>query len=346
MYTNTRRRLSAIKKTGHNVILFTHTPGHFLSDCRWILQRLDSVNSVVIRIDGSGILDKFTLLKCISPGLQMYWELHGFPQESYEGAVLMRGRLIRFKYYMRRRILSYLADVVISVSKELETFAKTQMHMKKSYIIPNFVIPAEYHPIRRRRNTALDTLSERFLVCWGGGADLPWQALDTIEYAAKATYMKDPSILFVVVGPQAWHEFRWHKNIIFLSRIPRPEFLRLIQRANICLALYHKPKWAPFYFAPLKILDYMALHKAVIATDQPSTRTLISHDINGLLTNNSPKDIAEKILLLKKHPSYAKLLGKHAGQTIMERYTIKQARYSYAKILEPAGRGIDGYLKN
>lgn len=287
----------------------------------------------MIRIDGSGILDKFTLLKLIIPRIALYWELHGFPEENYTETIGVFGRLSQFKSYLRRRLLSYRVDMVISISQELAAYAKTRIHVNQSVVIPNFVLPSEYHIPPRKHDTALDTLSKRFLVYWGGGAELPWQALDVIELVAKKTYAKDPSILFVIAGSDAWHSLTWRTNIILTSRLLRLDFLRLIEHANVCLALYHAPKQTPFYFSPLKILDYMALSKPVIATNQTSIRHLITHGINGLLTDNAPADITAKILLLKQSAAYAKQLGDHAKQTIMKHYTLKQAQQHYAGIL-------------
>lgn len=287
----------------------------------------------MIRVDGSGIADKFTFLKLLSPRLPVIWELHGFPQESSAHRPSLMQQLTHFKYYLKRRVLSYFVDTVICVSHELESYAKTQMHVRHSVVIPNFIVPSEYRLSKDRHDTALETLSSHFLVCWGGSADLHWQALDLIEQTAVRVHKIDPSILFVVVGSNAWRTPKWHSNILYLSRIPRKNLLQLIKRADICLALYHAPKNVPFYFAPLKILDYMTLHKCIIATDQPSIRRLITNDVNGLLTNNNPADITKKILLLKKHPQYAKKMGNQAHQTAMNRFSIKQATNLYAAAL-------------
>lgn len=333
-FINTYRRIAAIKQSGWKVIPFYHTPGQFIRDCGSILGKSKKIDGIMIRVDGSGREDKFTLLKLLFPGIRIYWELHGFPEESTTDQTTLWQGLTYRKQRLKRRLLSFFVDTIVCISKELETFAKTQMLVRHSYVIPNFVVPAEYRFTKNKRNTTLDTLATRFYVCWGGGADLRWQALDIIEQTARYIHKIDPSILFVVVGSNTWHTPTWHNNTFYLSHLPRKNMLQLIERAAICLALYHTPKAVPFYFAPLKILDYMALHKAIIATDHPPIRQYITHEINGLLTNNSPADIAKKILLLKKRPSYAERLGSQASQTVMNRFSITQAGKLYTAVLD------------
>lgn len=333
IHTNTQRRVMAIQKAGYSVRVFVHRPGHFRKDFLHLVGTLKNTRSIIIRIDGSGVLDKFTLLSLRLPHIPIYWELHGFSQESLPDKPSYTQRAVFFKHKMRRLLLSYLVDTIIFISSELLSFAHTQIHIRKNRIIQNFILPHEYRVPDTSHNTVLDTLSSRFLVCWGGGAYLSWQALDIFEQVAKKTYSQDPTILFILIGSYTWHPFTWKKNILFFPDLPRAEFLTLVSRMSVCLALYHKPPHVPFYFSPLKILDYMSFAKPVIATDHQSIHPYITNGVNGIFTKNNPSQIAKSILMLKKIPRLAAKIGANAHKDIVKFHTINEASKKYADLL-------------
>lgn len=325
---NSTRRAEVLRLLGFQVEVYSHKLNNFFQDLWCLSKKIHHAKYVYIRIDGSMILDKFTLLKLISWNTKFIWEIHGFPDENYGTNYALPSYFIRKKNQLKRRALSYLIDAAIFVSPELQKFAVPKMAPHKNAVIPNFVnIPKA----PRQSTIALRVLRpDTFIVLWGGFTQLHWQGIDVLERAAKLVYAKDPSILFLVVGDDGWHKISWRKNILLLNSMPRDDFLELIARSNVCLALYHKPAHTPFYFSPLKILDYMMYRKPIIATNQPTIAAMISHNHTGVLTNNNPKHLASQILQLKKDTSLSRRIGKNAFKALQKKYSQKTAMGLYA----------------
>jgi glycosyltransferase involved in cell wall biosynthesis len=89
----------------------------------------------------------------------------------------------------------------------------------------------------------------------------------------------------------------------------------LAGRASLCLALYHRPKFIPFYFYPVKILDYLAMGTPVIASRLGAIRSLIQDGKNGFLTDNSVQKISTMILRAYKNPRLFDSLSVHTGKS-------------------------------
>ena len=329
---NSARRAEVLTLIGLRVEIYSHKLKNFLQDFWFLAKKVRHAKYVYIRIDGSMILDKFTLLKLISWNTKFIWEIHGFPDENYDTNYALPSYLMRQKNYLKRRILSYLIDAYIFVSQELQAFATSKIAPHKNAVIPNFV------NLPKTLGTSTTTLRilrpDTFVVLWGGFTQLHWQGIDILEHTAKYVYTKDPSIIFLVVGDSGWHEFVWRKNILFLNSMPRNTFLEFIARSNICLALYHKPKHTPFYFSPLKILDYMMYHKPVIATNQPTIASIITHNHNGILTNNNPRSLAAQILQLKTDIVLSKHIGENAFKVLQKKFSQKTATELYASFFK------------
>lgn len=320
---NTKHRKYAMEKAGGTVKVFAHRPGHFFRDCILLLHLLPAVTYLTIRIDGSGTLDKFTFLKFFRWNIRIVWEVHGFPEENYDINYPEPSWLRRVKFFLRRYLLSFLVYDSIFISHELRRYARGKMITRRSVVIPNFIPPNSDKLTHITSSPVVNLFknSHCFIVLWGGFGQLRWQALDIIEAAARKIYRIDPSVIFLLVCSDSWHRFRWRKNILILHSCPRSEFLEFVRCADVCLALYHKPVRVPFYFTPLKIIDYMILQKPIIATRQKTIRSMITDHVNGLLTNNTVDDVVEKLLILKNNPALAARLGRNAGQTIRAAYT-------------------------
>ena len=74
------------------------------------------------------------------------------------------------------------------------------------------------------------------------------------------------------------------------------------------------------YASPLKLTEYMAMGKAIIAPDQPNIRELITDMETGLLIKNGDaKGLAEAIALLVTNEELRLDLGRRAAQEVCER---------------------------
>lgn len=329
---NIIRRKRLLEKIGYKVNLIEHVDKQFYKTCVSLWKQRRQINKIIIRIDGSCALDKFTLLKFFLPNIPFIWEIHGFPEERLAFSQNLSAKWFVWKNNMKRALLSYIVDGCIFISSELQLYAKKKIYTRKTAIIPNFVQTSTAdHSIQSHHVLSSILKKNNFhIVLWGGAADHPWQATDLIQKTAKRVYRRNKHIIFLLTGSNFWYPVKPSNNIVFLGPTSHDQFLKLISVAHVCLALYHKPKFFPFYFSPMKILDYMSMGKPVIASRLGSIPKLIQNAHNGFLTNNSAKDITKKILLTTRNIHLSQKLSYNARKTVTTYFndTVAQKQYS------------------
>jgi len=146
-----------------------------------------------------------------------------------------------------------------------------------------------------------------------------------------------PELDFHVVGGTQGSIERWKthievKNFFFHGFIPHGLLGKYYHSLDILLAPYQNrvtlttkgkgdiSKW----MSPLKIFEYMAHAKAIVASDLPVLKEVLCHEVNSLLC--PPQDIEawqNALLELANNSSLRTALGDTARQEFVKRYTWK-----------------------
>lgn len=331
---NIKRRKKVLEKLGYSVLLIGQKNTHFFSTLRAVWDHKQHVHGIIIRIDGTCELDKNTLLKLVMPKIPFIWEIHGFPEEQLTFSNNLSTRWVVWKNNLKRMVLSYLVDACIFISQELQSYAREKIYIRKTAIIPNFIET----PVKNYKGKSAHILSQlsqknTYLVLWGGSGGLPWQAVDLIQKTADAVYKQNKHIIFILVSSRYWYSVKPGNNILLLHSLSEERFRYLISISHICLALYRAPSFFPFYFCPMKILEYMAMGKPVIASKLGMVPTLVQSGYNGFLTNNTISDISTKILLIANDITLSQKFSHNAKQTITRGFTHTVARKQYRDLL-------------
>lgn len=177
--------------------------------------------------------------------------------------------------------------------------------------------------------------------------------------AAKAALgLSDKIVLGFTGFMRSWHGLDAAVNMLTLPRTPsslhlllvgdgpaRPLLERQVERAGIrhrvtftglakrehvpdLLAAFDialQPKVVE-YASPLKLFEYMALGKAIVAPDQPNIREILSPDVDAILFDSSrPADMVDAILRLAGDRSLRERVGTAAWKTIGARRLTWQA---------------------
>ncbi len=119
------------------------------------------------------------------------------------------------------------------------------------------------------------------------------------------------------------------EHVTFLGYVSHEKIFDYIEKAHIA----YSDDWSINGF-PMKIFEYMALGKAIIAERTDSVKEVLTDWVNGLTYKNE-SELSEKILLLVKDPKLRFELGK-AAQRIMDKHTwevrAKQLKLIYQQI--------------
>lgn len=120
-------------------------------------------------------------------------------------------------------------------------------------------------------------------------------------------------------------------QIKFMGNIPPGERFKLIAKAEICVLPLNNTSIGSRYTSPLKLFEYMAMGKAIVASDHPSIREVLKHEENALLvTPENPQALATALKHLAAHPEIRAGLGMNA-QFLAKRYSWQSRAESVAE---------------
>jgi glycosyltransferase involved in cell wall biosynthesis len=106
------------------------------------------------------------------------------------------------------------------------------------------------------------------------------------------------------------------KDVIFTGQVARAEVYSLIAISDICVSPI-QPTPSYILSSPIKILEYMAMSKPVVANEEiPDQKEIFTESKAGLLVPYTPDGFAGALQRLLDDPDYAKELGRYGPEWI------------------------------
>ncbi|HEV8014149.1 MAG TPA: glycosyltransferase family 4 protein [Stellaceae bacterium] len=214
------------------------------------------------------------------------------------------------------------ADRVLPVSTPLAGLLREAcVADERIAIIPNAIDPARHDGIDgAAAKRALGLEGKTILGFSGFMRD--WHGLDrVVEAFAKPDLPHQLHFLLLGDGPARAAlearaaEFGVADRVTFAGIVPRADLARHVAAFDIAL----QPQ-AVAYASPLKLFDYMAAGKAIVAPDQPNIRELVSHEKSALLFDPQHKNaMIDAILRCAADSGLRRRLGAAARRQIDER---------------------------
>lgn len=174
--------------------------------------------------------------------------------------------------------------VVSEVMKKILT--KEGVDAKKLIVMPNAVDPRIFNPSISGASVRRKCQLDKCIVIGFVGWFREWHGLEMLlEVCYDAGFFQQEcKLLLVGDGPayDALHDFAAKRalfsSVVFAGPVERKEIPEYIAAMDICV----QPKATP-YACPMKIIEYMAMAKCVIAPNQPNIREILVDDENGCL---------------------------------------------------------------
>jgi len=138
-----------------------------------------------------------------------------------------------------------------------------------------------------------------------GGNFHPYQGTARLLEAAEIVLARRPDAVFVLVGADR-PEIRRDGAIRLLERLPRTALAGFLGMADVLVS----PRLLGTNL-PLKIFDYLAAGRPIVATDTPGHRTLLCED-RAVLVPPHAEGLARGILQVLGDPLDARRLGRAA----------------------------------
>jgi glycosyltransferase involved in cell wall biosynthesis len=177
------------------------------------------------------------------------------------------------------------------------------------------------------------------------GSMKPWHGLDVLVEAFDRLHqrVRDTRLLLVGDGPAraavcADLSARGLAGVVHYTGAVAPhEVPGLLTSADVAVAPY--PDASRFYFSPLKVYEYMAAGRAVVASRVGQLETVIRHDVNGVLC--PPGDAAALAAALERlqgAPAERARLGRAARAHVLRGHTWNAVA---ARVLELAAAAVE-----
>ena len=106
-------------------------------------------------------------------------------------------------------------------------------------------------------------------------------------------------------------------SVVFIGQLPQQEALRYVQDADVCVS--------PFYPTPIlnstsptKLVEYMAMGKAVVANTHPEQQLLIEQSGCGYCVPYEENAFADAIVRLLRAPELARAMGERGKRYVVE----------------------------
>ncbi|APH03559.1 glycosyltransferase family 4 protein [Bacillus weihaiensis] len=245
-------------------------------------------------------------------------------------------RDIEGRYYLKlarwfEKFIFKHANVVTVVSNELlNYFKENEYDTTKSIVIPNGV-DIDKFTLNASAPEQLKQINEKWAnktVLGFLGSLKSWHGVERIIDLIPSLIKENPNIRFLIIGDGNERERLEEKiknyeieDYVFITGfLNYQDVPGAINLFDIALAPYNNIDF--FYFSPLKVFEYMAMAKPVIAPRLGQCQDLIQDSHNGfLLDENTNEDLKQKILLLAKDESLIQQMGANAREFIKNHYT-------------------------
>ena len=258
-----------------------------------------------------------------------------------------------FSNWVERRMLR-AADGVIAVSSGLRDWLVRQgVEAERITVVPNGTDATRFRP---------EAADREFRARFGGctlvgfiGSFARYHGTDMLELAVREVPALYPTTHFVFVGAGLGADELRNRcraagtdhSVTWLGYVPREGVPAIAASMDVLLAPYPQEF---FYFSPIKMFEYMASGRAVLASRLGQVAEVIDDGRNGLLYEPANRrDFLAKLLLLLRDPDLRARLGAEARRTILAGYTwdhngrlveqaLEKARQATSFALRPSSR--------
>ncbi len=255
----------------------------------------------------------------------------------------LHSRFIGVSFKILERWLPVLADSVSCSSNYLKKIAY-KYGVKKEYIFDS-PVGADLEKFRPDLNGSW--VREKYdikehLVLYIGqlhGA----QYVDLFIKAANIVLHEKPNATFMIVGEgflrrkleRLVQDLGIENKVIFTGAVPHKEIPYYICAADICVASFKKTEVTQCK-SPLKIVEYLACGKPVVASLVGEVRSMVG-GVGVLVEPGNHLNLAKAIIFLLENEEIRKELGKRARKRVEYKYnwnfTAKSILSAYEKIL-------------
>lgn len=236
------------------------------------------------------------------------------------------------------------ADAIVAVSSVLKSqLVALGVRAERITVIPNGVDAERYSPSISgeavRKNLGLE---EKFVIGYAGTFG-HWHGITVLANAVKEVVAESPNVHFLLVGDgvlrgeveaMLQRDGMKHK-VTITGMMPSeavPEYLAACDA--LVISAINNPD-VPFFQSPIKLFEYMAMQKPIVASRVGQIQEVIDDGVNGLLVQeNNSSELAEALCQLAKDESLRESLARNARRDAVEKYAWQENVRAVLKVYE------------
>ena len=213
------------------------------------------------------------------------------------------------------------STVVVGVSQRVADYVVSRSHRKKAtVVVPNGVDLDLFSVVTAVRPSVCFTIG--FV-----GSLKPWHGLETLMKAFQRLVQESPDYRLLIVGDgprRSWIEDYARENglshlVEITGGVEKTSIPGLLERMDVATAPY--PALDDFYFSPLKLFEYMAAGRAIVASRIGQIAEVMRHGRTGLLVKpDSVDELTESIRLLRADLNLRQRLGLAARREAFQHH--------------------------
>ena len=273
-------------------------------------------------------------------GYKTLFEVNGLPsiELKYHYPGLDASLLSKIKEHEIATL--HLSDAIICPSNVTRDYiASLGLDRKRVTVIPNGVSPSDFSP------SPLPSRQDRVPTLLYIGTLADWQGLEVV-IRALPKILEQQAVQLQIVGRGRSRQRKFllkqirklglEGSVSIQPGVPHHEIPTLISEADICLApLGLNDRNVTQGACPIKILEYMASARPLVASNMPIVRELIREDIDALLFSPSdPEDLARQVMRLLNDFELSQRLAGSASERALTKFTWHEAQKKLLKVYE------------
>ena len=242
----------------------------------------------------------------------------------------------------------HLSDAIICPSNVTRDYiASLGLPLKLITVIPNGVSPSDFSA------SPLPSRADRIPTLLYIGTLADWQGLEVVVRALPKI-LEQRAVRLHIVGRGRSRQRKFlakqirklgvEESVIVQPAVPHHEIPALIASADICVApLGFNDRNVTQGACPIKVLEYMAGGRPLLASNLPIVRELAREDVDALLFSpNDPDDFAKQALTLLDDLDLSKRLADSASERALTKFTWHESQKKllkvYQKLLTPIAK--------
>lgn len=286
----------------------------------------------------------------------LVYELNGIPEDensllkakSGEDESLQKEKLgdisgcpssakARLKVLILKKALGF-SDKIIAVTPGIKANLESVYNIpgEKIIVVPNGANTSLFKPLEQdacRKKLGLNP--ETPYVCFVGNL-APWQGVEFLIKAAPSILFRYPECRFIIVGDGVMknellnlsRELKVADRFIFTGVVAYDRVPLYINASDICTAPFILARNAKIGLSPLKLYEYMACGKPVVASSIRGVADVLEASEGGIsVFPENPEALAEAISKLLENQELRAKLGSKGLSYVTENYSW----YSVAK---------------